>query len=367
MLHFLVTHVRVMRGNLSAGVLPDSKVVRAEAHVSLSGGAPSRPGEPDLAATDASTARQEVAESIISPIVRNACWMLTAIILPAGSTGCACLHRDKVDANVVSARQLSLRGVDAIQHGQWEDAEQMFTSALEKNPADERAHRHIAEVFWHRGQQDLAIRHQEESVRLSGGDPALLVELGEMYFTQGNQRAAAECAAKAIESNHQLPAAWALRGDILRQRSEPEEALQCYHRALNLQPHYPQVQLALADLYAQSNRPRRALATLDSLASRYPPESVPVEICYQRGLAYKALGRYQDAVETLSQAAERSDPSSELLYHLGEAQLLAGNLASARLAAQALLAKSPTHAGGQWLQESVERHNRAMTAALERP
>jgi tetratricopeptide (TPR) repeat protein len=187
-----------------------------------------------------------------------------------------------------------------------------------------------------------------------------------MYFKQGNADAASECAAEAIDASSQLCGAWALRGDIHRRRGEPAAALECYHRALIYQPHYPHVQMAVAELYQQADRPRRALATLESLTSQYPPEEVPQEVEFQRGLAMKSLGRYQDAVEILAQAAQRSEPSPDLLFHLSEAQFLAGNTASARLALQAVLGKAPNHSAGLKLKDKLDRQSQTMTAAVDR-
>jgi tetratricopeptide (TPR) repeat protein len=291
--------------------------------------------------------------------------LFLAIVSCLAVTGCTCLRRDKVDANVVSARQLSLRGVDAMRHDRWEDAEGLFADALRKNPADERAHQHLASVLWRRGEHRTAIQHQRESVRLSGGDPALLVELGEMCLKQGDLAEASRCAEDAIEANNQLSTAWALRGDIHRWRAEPNEAVESYHRALNYQPHYPHVQMALADLYRRAERPRRALATLESLASHYSPESVPLEVEHQRGLSLKSLGRFQDAVEVLTRAAQRGEPSPDLLCDLSEAQFLAGYTASARLALQAALAASPQHPAALRLKDKLERQGQPMTAAVD--
>lgn len=361
MLHFLVTHVRENRGKASSETM--TKTAANLSSQSATAGNPfpvqsvsnSREGDESKANN---RAPQQTGLTTLT--------VFLVVMSLQGAAGCTCLRRDKIDANVVSARQISLRGMDAMRRDQWDDAEALFADALRKNPADERAHRHFAEVLWRRGQHQDAIRHQKESVRLSGGDPALLVQLGDMYLQQEIADAALECAEKAIDANNQLSGAWALRGDIHRRREEPNEALECYHRALNYQPHYPHVQMALADLYRQAERPRRALATLESLASQYPPESVPQEVEYHRGLALKSLGRYQDAVETLALAAQRGEPSSDLLCHLSEAQFLAGNTASARLALQAVLAQNPHHSAGLKLKDKLERHSQAMTAAVDR-
>lgn len=280
--------------------------------------------------------------------------------------GCTCFRRNANDASVVSARQMSLKGIDALQKGKLDDAEAMFADALRQNPTDERAHRHYAEVMWERGQQQAAIHHMEECIRLSGGDPTLLVQLGQMYLGQGNTEAAWDCATEAIDASGRLPCAWALRGDIYRKQGEFDLALESYHRALSEQAHYPHVQMAAAEIYRLQNRPQRALATLDSLAAQLRPEDTPPEVFYQQGLAYKAVGRYQDAILVLTAASRQSSPPADLFYHLAEAQHLAGNSANARLALQNALAQAPTHQPSLQLQDKIERQSQSMTAAIKR-
>lgn len=270
------------------------------------------------------------------------------------------------DANIVAARQTSLKGIDALQRGELDDAESLFADALHQNPADERAHRHYAEVMWQRGQHQAAIQHMEESARLSGGDPTLLVQLGEMYLGQGEGDAAWECASEAIEVNSRLPSAWALRGDIYRRQQKWDAALASYHRALSEQPHFPHVQLAAAEVYRQQNRPQRALATLSALASQFRPQETPPEVFYQQGLAYQALGRFQDAADALTLASRQPDVPADVLYHLAEAQHSAGNTASARLALQAALARAPDHLPSLHLQDAIDRQGQSMTASIKR-
>jgi tetratricopeptide (TPR) repeat protein len=388
MLHYLVTYVRDSLDKESLDAVSAEAVVKPQSAKSANTVGAVRPRQhQDPSATTSSQSNEPFAPELkdssniggqnppsdeirghdgLSPPAGITALLILVILPLTGMVGCACFRREKIDANVVSARQLSLQGIDALQRGKWDDAEHLFATALEQNPADERAHRHFAEIKWHRGEHKTAILHQEKSVRLSGGDPSLLVQLGEMYLKQGNVDAASECANEAIDANSQLSGAWALRGDIHRQRSEPNDAMECYHRALSHQPHYPHVQMSLAELYCQADRPRRALATLSSLASQYRPDEVPQDVEYQRGLALKSLGRYQDAVETLMFAAQRAEPSADVLYHLSEAQFLAGNAASARLALQAALAKVPSHSAGLKLRDKLERHSQAMTAAVER-
>lgn len=261
---------------------------------------------------------------------------------------------------------MSLRGFDSLQQGKLEDAEAWFANAIETNPVDERAHVQYAELLWQRDLRENAIKHLEQSVKLSGGDPALVVRLGEMYLAQGDAERAWQQAERAIQSNHQLPCAWALRGDVRRHQGKLQEALAEYHRSLSFEGHCPHVQLGLASIYRQQNRPRRALSTLDALAEHYPPSELPQDLLLEQGLALKALGRHENAVSLLAQAAQRGEPSTELLFHLAEAQLLSGDTTNARLALVAALAQEPTHGPSHQLQGQIDEQQQRMTAAVER-
>lgn len=367
MLHYLVTYAReTQEKGASLTLLGDGSTA---AQPGTSSAKPSTPGTSVHRADGSTTAEDRVGEPPHFPTtpLRSGStalvWLVTAA-LACDFTGCACFRRDKVDAKVVSARQMSLQGIDALQRGQWDDAQACFAGALRQNPADERAHHHYAEVLWHQGDLPGAIKHQEESVRLSGGDASLLVQLGEMYLQHNNIDAASECAEEALDLHRQMSGAWALRGDIHRRRGEPTEALECYHRALNYQPHYPHVQMAVAEMYQTGGKPRRALATLEALANNYHPNDLPPNVDFQRGIALKSLGRYQDAAEALAKATERGEPSAEWWFQLSEAEFLAGNMAPARVALHSALNKSPTHSASLQLRDRMARQSESLTASL---
>jgi tetratricopeptide (TPR) repeat protein len=291
---------------------------------------------------------------------------MLAVGLLIGLGGCATLKRNPVPDNVIAARQYSLSGIDAMQRHDWKNAERLFAKAIETCPADERAHQQYAEALWHRDARAGAIDHLERSVALSGGDPHRRVRLGEMYLAQGQVDQAWEQVEVAIESQRKLASAWALRGDILRKQERLEAAVVNYHRALSNQPQYPHVQLASAAVYRELNRPRRALATLEVLATQYPPSEVPQEVLLQQGLALKAMDRYDDAVVMLAADARQGGPTLEVLYHLGEAQLAAGDTANARLAARQALSLAPHNEHVQQLDRRINAQHQQMTASPER-
>jgi len=241
---------------------------------------------------------------------------------------------------VVSARQLSLRGINAAQQGQLPEAKTFLSQACEMCPLDERIRYHYAETLWQLGSHTQAVAHMEEAVRLSGGNADLLVRLGDMYLAGGDLKRAAEQADAAIRADRQLASAWALRGDVLRELGNHDEALASYHRAMSYQSHYPGVQLATADIYVRQGRHARALATLRTLADGYPSGEIPQHVLVMQGLALRGLGRYEAAAEALALATKQAPPTTEILAHLAETQWLAGDAANARLTLQNALSQS---------------------------
>ncbi len=280
-----------------------------------------------------------------TPSKRSAHCVLAGAVMIAlcAAGGCTSLSKKRIDDDVVTARQFSLRGVDAAQRGQLAEAEELFGNALEMCPLDERIQYHYAETLWELGRRDEAVSHMERAVRLSGGNAELLVQLGDMYLALGNLPRAANQAESAIRANRQLASAWALRGDVLSQRGQYDESLASYHRALSYQEHYPRVQLAIAQAYHNRGRHARALATLRSLADGYPVDEVPPDVLFLQGIALKELGRHEAAVEMLGDAAKHFEPSPDLLFHLAECQMLGGDPINARITIESALAKSPEH------------------------
>jgi tetratricopeptide (TPR) repeat protein len=260
-------------------------------------------------------------------------------------SGCA-WNRSRVHEDLVSARQLALQAIDARQRGRLEQAEALFGQATEMCPLDERIRSHYAETLWDAQRREQAVQHMEEAVRLSAGNPELMVRLGEMYLEQGRLEQADAQATLATDKKPQLAAGWALRGDVLRAQGRDADSLASYHRAISLQSHYPHVQLAVADIYRNQQRPGRALATLRTLADGYPPGETPTGVLFLQGIAMKDLQRYDAAAKMLSDIAQQGEATPELLLHLAEAQWLAGDPVNAQLTVQSALRRVPPDRAG---------------------
>ncbi len=296
------------------------------------------------------TVTTRIAKSAIWRVRRAARWISAPVIvisIVAGLGGCASLARTKTDQTIVSGRQLALRGMTASQQGRLREAEVFFSRAAEICPLDERIRCHYAETLWQLGSRRQAVAHMEEAVRLSGGNADLAVRLGDMYLETNQLEQASAQADAAIQANRHLAEAWALRGDVLRALGRDDDALAAYHRAISLQGHYPRSQLASAEIYTRQQRHARALATLRTLADGYPTGETPQQVVVLQGLALKALGRYDEAVELLAAAAKQSAPTTDLLTQIAEAQWLSGDVANARLTLQTAIERSSAEQGAQ--------------------
>ena len=222
--------------------------------------------------------------------------------------GCRAMGQIGESRQSLTARKISRQGMQAMHDGKWDDAEQLFSDALEVSEADDRAHRGIAESYWKREQRALAIEHMEKAVNLSAGDPRLVGRLGEMYLQDDRLADAEEQCEIALASTRDLPEIWALRGDCLRQKGGHEAALAAYHRALALQPDLVDAKLQIAELYLNSNQYDRLLATIDQIDPVGDESMAPTRVHMLRGIAMRNLKRPDLAAKHFAKAAE-SDPA----------------------------------------------------------
>jgi tetratricopeptide (TPR) repeat protein len=288
--------------------------------------------------------------------MRYACsWMIVVAMAALPFAGCRLPGREgPVPQSLADCRRLSQQGVAALERGRQEDAEALLAKAVAACPADAEARRHYAESLWRRGARPEAIAQLEESGRLAGDDALLWTRLAEMYLATGQLELASKNAERAIDLDPRLPGAWAIRGGVMQAVGQPGEALTCYLRALGYAPKDRSILLEVAELYRQENRPERSLQTLQCLAETYSPGEEPGHVHDLLGQTYVALGRYDDAVESLSLAVTREKPTAEMFCHLGEAQLLAGYPTEAAVAAQRALTLQPRHPPSLALLERIQ-------------
>lgn len=297
--------------------------------------------------------------SALKPLSQWNCglWVvgLSSLLLVASSVGCRALRNGRQTRALATARQLSLRGADALQQQKWNDAEMLFSEAIRHSQADERAQWGYAEVLWQQNQRAAASQHMSHAVEMSGGNPDLVVRLGQMYLEQDQLDQAIAQADTALKAQRTHAGAWALRGDALRQQEQLDEALDSYHRSLIYRADSPNVQIAIAQIYRQLGRPQRALATLDNLTDHLPEENVPPRTWLLRGQALADLGELNEAKRCWRHAALcANDTDSELLLELAKSQFDCQDLAEARLCLGRVLRQDANLPAAQLLQSQLD-------------
>jgi tetratricopeptide (TPR) repeat protein len=277
------------------------------------------------------------------------------VLLTLFSPGCARFSRNSEDQVRLESRQLTLRGKAALQQQRWQEAEKVLSRAVEIEPQSVQAHAQYGKTLWNLNNHQDALVHMREAIRLSGGDPQLMVQLGEMQLVENQLSAAAQSASIAVQARPHSAAAHALRAKVLDRQGNLPDALAGYHRALSLQPDFPEVQTKVAEIYQRMNRPQRSLAILARLHDRYPPGQVPQRVLQLQGLAMKSLGRYGDAIERFVQAGRQDTMTAELFYQLAESHWLAGDRGNAQLAIREALQLEPQHVAGLRLQQDLRQ------------
>ena len=263
-------------------------------------------------------------------------------------------HEGPVSQSLAESRKLSREGVAAMENGQQKQALDILAKAVKACPADPEARRNYAETLWQHGSKKEAIAQMEEAAAYAGEDATFWTRLAEMYLDNGRIDAAAKSAQQALDLDSKLASAWAIHGGVLQALDQPRNALADYLRALRYSPSDRKILLRVAELYRQLEQPERALQTLQALADSYAPGEEPQQVLYLTGLAYTSLGRYNDAIESLSSALVRDKPTPEILCGLGEAELLAGRTDEAAAVAQQALAIQPRHQPSRELLNRVE-------------
>jgi tetratricopeptide (TPR) repeat protein len=264
--------------------------------------------------------------------------------------GCRTLgSSEPVSKSVALGRQLTQQGINAMERGDWKGAESLLERAVSTSAKDAQARRCYGEALWHRGAQALALTQFEEARKLAPADPMLTVRAGEIYLALGKTDDARRLVDEALRLDPKFAPAWALRGRVATAAGAHRLALADYQRSLGYAPDNYDVSILVAESYRQLNEPDRALVALQALADRYSPGDEPQQVLHLEGLALVALRRYDDAARMLARAAQRENPSADLLCHLAEAELMAGRAANAQYALQQALALDPRHAGSRAL------------------
>ncbi|MHC2067913.1 tetratricopeptide repeat protein [Bremerella sp. T1] len=270
--------------------------------------------------------------------------VLAALMLAVFS-GCSTFSQANAShQQVVQARQLTQRGVQAMHRDDWENAEKFLAEAKKNAPYDLQARMHYAETLWKTGKPKEAIAELEAAMPLGSDDPNLHATLGRMYLDAGDPTKAHISANRAIECDPKFAPAWQLQGDLALVRRDLESAKLSYIRAAtNGDSTNRDVQVRLASTYRQLGQPSQALACISLVRQVEFGHRLPADVGAEQALAYRDLGRHLEAADCLGELAEANEMSADMLYVWAECEVAAGRLARAEYAVNSALQRDPQH------------------------
>lgn len=262
---------------------------------------------------------------------KSALSLLLACV-PLLACGCQSLQpfAQRTREKIVSAREWANGGLEAFQCGKLEQAKALFTRSTLQRPDDFRVRANLARTLHQSGETSEAIAQMQQAIEQSGGDPNMLVELGEMYLDAGQLSPANRQAQAAIQINHRNANAWRLKGKVSLARGDNAIALSEFQKAAGFAPEALDIQMDIAATYRAMNQPLKALAAVESLLSRHPVDTQPEAAILAKADLLLELKQHSSAIAMLQRASREQTNSQAILIRLGTAEVEAGELSQAR-------------------------------------
>ena len=153
---------------------------------------------------------------------------------------------------------------------------------------------------------------------------------GVLALDEGNWLLAVQYFRKCVEIDSSYIPAYLEMADIFYHNGQHEAALREINNALVIDPKDPEATFALGNVYVSQGRHKDALRVFKRMETE-APEYAP-ELFYNMGVAYKALGYPDLALDYLNLALEDDPSYYECLEVMGKIHLDAGRLDEAKKA-----------------------------------
>ena len=245
----------------------------------------------------------------------------------------------KLVSESIPPRELAVaydgRGQAYLQVNALVNARADFTFAIQVDPRFALAWYDLGSLLAQEGHFDQAIESYTKSIESDSGFYSAYIGRGKALFARDNTSKAEvdlEKALKDFEMAKSLKPNAAepyLRiGLIHYERKEVKEAIELYQQALDHESHYAEASNALGQAYVQTGQLERAIPHFKDAAGRGY-----IRADYNLGLAYKAKGEYENAINSflmfIANSPTNSPDNSEAFLSLGEAYALKGDYKTA--------------------------------------
>jgi putative PEP-CTERM system TPR-repeat lipoprotein len=197
-----------------------------------------------------------------------------------------------------------------------------------------------------RGNPDEARRRVALALERDPQSTAAKLAEARLLATEGDATGALIVLEEVLESAPRDVQAWRLKGDLLIQRQALEEARAAFDQSIALSPAAfgDRVKRALINLQLQDFEAAQAdAAELLRVAPQHPAAN------YVQGLLQFQRKAYEEAITSLSVAEPIANQYPLVLFYLGSAHLIEGNVDQAALSAARFVALAPDNINGRKL------------------
>jgi tetratricopeptide (TPR) repeat protein len=184
----------------------------------------------------------------------------------------------------------------------------------------------MGQTLWQAGQQQAAVSHYEQALRI---DPSLTyahVHLGIALSRLGKNQDALAQLMEALRLSPDSPEVHNDLGDALLQADRLPEAIEHYEHALQIRPDYAEAHSNLGVVLSRTGKMQEAIAHYEQALNIKPDAP---EIHYNLGFALLKMGRAEEATRHYSDAVRLRPNYAEAHLDLGTALLTQGKMQDA--------------------------------------
>ena len=242
--------------------------------------------------------------------------------------GFAYTQRYNAPYPIPDAEEYISRGVEAGQQGQYSDAIENFTKAIELKPD-------YAEVYYDRGlayhslvyhslaylskgEYAQAIQDYTKAIELKPDYAEAYHARGSAYGSQDENYRAIQDLTKAIELKPNYAEAYAVRGGNYNIQGEYDHAIQDSTKAIELNPDCARAYAVRGTAYGGQGKYDRAIQDLTKTIELNPDDAIAYAV---RGRTYIIQGEYDHAIQDSTKAIELNPNYVEAYYARGLAWL----------------------------------------------
>lgn len=222
------------------------------------------------------------------------------------------IYNNLMDSNPGSAEAYLASGVFFVNQGQYDLAEQVFTTSLTYSDVSFANYLALSELHERRGDTDSALSTLETSLKIFPGNANVYYNLASYYYRQGNLSHAEANFIKAVTLDPGLIAAYAALSQLEQIRGDDAGAEEILQTALRKNPGSAEALIALAGFQEAKSKIDQAESNIIKALEINPAN---INTRQFAGLFYMNQQRYADALEQFDTALTL--PGSKLEIYLG--------------------------------------------------